>query len=78
MKTVLRKWGNSLGIRIPNMIVQDLDLSNGLQVEIEKDGTKIMISPRQTSKLAELLEGITGQNMHSEQATGRAVGREIW
>ena len=37
MQTVVQKWGNSLGIRIPNLYVKEFDLRNGSSVEIVEE-----------------------------------------
>ena len=36
MKVVIKKWGNSLGVRIPNIIVCELNLHGGSVVGIDK------------------------------------------
>jgi len=77
MEAVVKKWGNSLGIRIPNMLVRDFALADGIRVEIRNDGRRIVIDPK-PNKLAELLSGVTAQNLHGEISTGRTVGQEIW
>jgi antitoxin MazE len=78
MEAVIRKWGNSLGIRIPNLIVRELSLQDGSSVEIRDKGNEIIIKPRQKNKLSEMLNEITEQNIHKEIETGNPVGKEIW
>ena len=78
MKAVVKKWGNSLGIRIPNHIVRELSLKDGSFVDIAGNGQEIIIKPVQKNKLAEMLDAITRQNMHKEIETGRPVGKETW
>jgi antitoxin component of MazEF toxin-antitoxin module len=34
MEAVVKKWGNSLGIRIPNLIVRELSLKDGSFVDM--------------------------------------------
>lgn len=45
MHTVVQKWGNSLGIRIPSLYVKELNLKNGHSVEITEEDGKIVIVP---------------------------------
>jgi hypothetical protein len=46
MKTVVQKWGNSLGIRIPSLYVKEFDLKNGSSVEIIEESGKLVIVPK--------------------------------
>jgi antitoxin MazE len=78
METVVRKWGNSLGIRIPNHIARELSLKDGSFVDINDLGKEIIIKPIQKSKLSELLSKVNEQNIHKEIETGDPVGKEIW
>ena len=41
METVVQKWGNSLGVRIPSMFVKEFDLHNGSSVDITEEDGKI-------------------------------------
>jgi antitoxin MazE len=78
MEAVARKWGNSLGIRIPNLIARELSLKEGSSVDINKNGNEIIIRPIQKSKLSEMLSKINEQNIHKEIETTGPVGKEIW
>lgn len=77
MQTVVQKWGNSLGIRIPNLLVKEFDLRNGSSVEIEEEEGKIVIKPQKLT-LSMLLNSISDDNQHEEIATGLSVGKEEW
>ena len=78
MEAVVRKWGNSLGIRIPNLIVRELSLKDGSLVDINDKGQEIVIKPIQKVKLSEMLDKINKKNIHKEVETGEPVGNEIW
>ena len=78
MEAVVKKWGNSLGIRIPNLIVRELSLQDGSCVDITDKGKEIIIKPIQKNKLSELLSKVNEQNIHKEIETGGPVGKEIW
>jgi len=78
MEAVVKKWGNSLGIRIPNLIVHELALKDGSYVDINDKGKVIIIKPIQKNKLSEMLNNINGQNIHKEIETDGPVGKEIW
>jgi len=78
MEAVVKKWGNSLGIRIPNPIVREFSLKDGSHVDIDDRGKEIVIKPVQRNKLSEMLSKINEQNIHEEIDTGEPVGKEIW
>jgi antitoxin MazE len=78
MEVVIKKWGNSLGIRIPNLIVRALSLKDGSFVNINDNGNEIIIKPIQKNKLAAMLSKINEENLHNEITTGEPVGKEIW
>jgi len=78
MEAVVKKWGNSLGIRIPNMIAKELSLKDGSCVDINEKGKKIIIMPVRKNRLSEMLSKINNQNLHAEIETGDPVGNEIW
>ena len=78
MEAVIKKWGNSLGIRIPKFIACELSLKDGSLVDIKDHGKEIIIKPVQKSRLSEMLYKINKQNIHKEIETGGAVGIEIW
>jgi antitoxin MazE len=78
METVVKMWGNSLGIRIPNIIAKNKTLSDGVSVEIIDTEDGILISPKHKRTLSEMLGKITVANIHNEIETGAMVGNEIW
>lgn len=77
MQTVVQKWGNSLGIRIPNLYVKEFDLKNGAHVEITEENGKLVIKPNKFT-LEQLLANITDENMPEKIETGPSVGKEEW
>jgi len=78
MEAMVQKWGNSLGIRIPNLIVREFSLKNGSVVNINDNGNEIVIKPVKKSRLSEMLDKIDSQNLHSEIDWGDPVGKEAW
>jgi antitoxin MazE len=77
MQTVVQKWGNSLGIRIPSVYAKEFELKNGSFVDIREEEGKIVIIPKRNS-LDELLEKVTDENNHESIETGISVGNEAW
>jgi antitoxin MazE len=79
MKTTVKKWGNSLAIRIPKNISKDTEVLEGSDVDIMVANGKIILSPsKKKYSLKELLKNISNKNIHSEISTGNHVGGEIW
>jgi antitoxin MazE len=78
METIVRRWGNSLGIRIPNTIARELSLKDGSFVDIKDKGKEIIISPKEKDKLSDILDKINDRNIHGEVETNGPVGNEIW
>jgi antitoxin MazE len=80
METRVQKWGNSLALRIPKALADEVGLKNNASVQMTLHDKKLVIeltSPL-TFDLDEMLARVTDQNLHSEVDTGPAVGVEIW
>ena len=58
MKVELRKWGNSLGLRIPAKIAQSIGLNENSTVEIIQSGESLIIKKKEEIDLDELLASI--------------------
>ena len=58
MKVELRKWGNSLGLRIPAKIAQSIGLDENSTVELIQSGESLIIKKKEAIKLDELLASI--------------------
>ncbi|MBK2341744.1 AbrB/MazE/SpoVT family DNA-binding domain-containing protein [Francisella philomiragia] len=77
MQVAIKKWGNSLGIRIPQNILNSLHLRENQSLNIEIENGNILIKPI-TRELESLLAQITPKNIHNEISFGTAEGEEIW
>lgn len=72
MKTSIRKWGDSLTVRIPNSFATEIGIIQGSTVEMKIVGRKIALEPTTPPEYAleDLLEGVTEDNLHTEVSTG--------
>ena len=61
MRTRIRKWGNSLGVRIPSALAEDARLHEGAEVDVTIREGQLVIVP--VLSLAELVAGITATNL---------------
>jgi len=82
MTTRVRKWGNSLAVRIARSVAEDFDLEEGSFVEIVSAPSEIVIRPvvktHHTYTLDELVRGIRKENLHRNTDWGKRRGKEIW
>ncbi len=80
MKTRVRKWGNSLALRIPKSFAEEAGLHADAAVELSLVGGRLVVQPIKPPPLTldELLRDITNENLPGEWDTGPAVGKEVW
>lgn len=80
MQTRVQKWGNSLGVRIPRGLADELGLGAGTEVSLTAKDGELVLRPSLPSRLrlADLLAGITPDNIHASVDTGDAVGSEAF
>ena len=78
MRAVVKKWGNSASVRIPASVMAAVGLRLDQAVEVREDNGRIVIEPitREEYDLANLLAGITPENIHDEVDFGAPVGNE--
>lgn len=79
MRVAVRKWGNSLALRIPKSLAEDSRIGSGSEVELTvEDGRLIVTTVPPTVRLDALLAAVTDENRHAEVPTGQPVGHEEW
>ena len=77
MKAQMVKWGNSLAVRIPKPIIEEVRLKEGDFLEIEAGEGRIELRrATKTPTLAQLVSQITPDNRYSEISTGPEIGKE--
>lgn len=75
----IQRWGNSLGLRIPKNVAQDIRLQEGSQVDLSIEEGRLIVAPlKRKYTLKELADQITPENMHGETDWGPPVGNEVW
>jgi antitoxin MazE len=69
-----------LAVRIPNTYARDLDLREGVDLDIAVVAGGILLRPSRPPRytLDELVARITPENVHGETDWGEPVGREAW
>lgn len=80
MQTKVKKWGNSLALRIPKAFADEMSISLNSPVEISIVEGNLVIAPlpQKEFSLHELLAEISEDNLHHEVETGEPVGNEAW
>ncbi len=80
MRTRVRRWGNSLALRIPKPFAEEVKLREKGEVDLAVANGKLIVSPvaKPAPTLKGLLARITRRNLHGEVKTGPPVGREVW
>jgi len=78
METRVQKWGNSLGLRIPRGLAEQIGLGAGTEVSLSAKDGELVVKPAVAARLNldDLLAGVTTDNLHSPVDTGDAVGLE--
>ena len=79
MRTKVVMWGNSLGLRIPKALAEEVKVREGSMVEISLAKGQLLIRPAPARyDLEDLLEEVTQENLHAEVGTGVPQGSEGW
>lgn len=74
----VQKLGNSLAVRIPMALANEVGIEAGTAVEITTQNGSIVVRPRKRPKyrLRDLLKGSRPSHFHREIDLGPDVGRE--
>jgi antitoxin MazE len=80
MQTKVQKWGNSLGVRIPRGLAEEVGLGAGTEVSLTAKDGEFVLKPSVPTRLRlpDLLAGITQENIHASIDTGHALGAEAF
>jgi len=78
MTVPLKKWGNSLALRIPKDIAKTLSIEYNSIMELAIVNGVLIIKPKKSTLLESLVSQINSENLHREVSTGRSVGNEEW
>lgn len=80
MQTRVQRWGNSLALRIPKALADEVGLKENSPVQLSLHERQLVIVPllQPTLSLEALLAQVTDNNRHAEMPTSPAVGGEAW
>ena len=81
MTTIIQKWGNSQGIRIPKILLDSVNWEVNEQIVILVEDDKLIIEKAKDKKrknIKELFEDFKGEYEPIEIDWGEPKGGEIW
>jgi antitoxin MazE len=78
MNAHVRKWGNSLALRIPKTYADQIGLFSNSPVEIFLEENRLVIEPARRPTLDVLLDEVTPDNIPTGTDWGEPVGKEAW
>ena len=77
MNVTNARWGNSLGVRIPKSLAQQVGFSEGSHIRMEVEGNKVIISAvKPQYRLSDLLGDMSPDSMRDAFDWGDDAGRE--
>jgi antitoxin MazE len=77
MRTRVEKCSGGVAVVVPEALAFQAGLRDGGPVELELAGGRLVVRPEGSATLAELLSGITPENLHEEWAAGPPAGAEL-
>ena len=79
MRTKIVRWGNSLGLRVPKALAEEIGVQDGSAVEVSLARGQLIVRPAPARfELEDLLAEVTQDNLHAEFVTGDPLGSENW
>jgi antitoxin MazE len=80
METRVQRWGNSLALRIPKPLADEVGIKDNSPVQLAVHDKQLVIVPvfKPALSLEALLAQVTEANRHEEVLIGPAVGDEAW
>ncbi len=73
MKSRVKKWGNSLALRIPKPVAVQMGVKDDSPIVLVLRGKELTLVPLERThlKLPELLSGVSRRNLHGRISIGR-------
>jgi len=82
MRTKIQKWGNSQGLRLPKVLLDEIQTNVGDEVKVYSQEGKIIVEPvtqiRSKFSLQALVKKIPKTHKTEEINWGNPVGKEGW
>ena len=79
MTAIVQKWGNSLAVRLPKAVAEQIEAAEGAELEMKVvENSLVLRTAKRKYSLAELLDQVTPKNLHDEVDWGKPKGKEAW
>ena len=80
MSVTLHRWGNSVGLRVPKPLLEQLGSGEGSKVEVRVENGRLVIEPERKPRLTlrDVLKGFGPSDQPGEVGWGKPVGKEVW
>ena len=80
MPTMIQKWGNSQGVRIPKILLDTVKWKENEQIVIVVDNDKLIIEKAKNKRknIKELFADYKGEYEPTEIDWGNPEGKKIW
>jgi antitoxin MazE len=79
MLTLVKRWRNSLALRLPQALAAKLRIAEGTTVSLAIDNDVLVVRPlRRRYRLSELLAAHQATESHPETKWGQPKGKEVW
>ncbi|HEV2365260.1 MAG TPA: AbrB/MazE/SpoVT family DNA-binding domain-containing protein [Caulobacteraceae bacterium] len=76
MRVRIAKWGNSLGLRIPRALAEEVGLEEGGRADLKAQGGRLVVRAVPAFSLQDVLRNMTPQAAHAAFDWGEDAGRE--
>lgn len=73
-----KRWGNSIGLRIPKEMASELNLEEESAVYLQVKDGKLIVEPKKDLSLEEMVDLINEDNKQELIDFGNPVGRELY
>ncbi len=78
MRANIARWGNSLALRLPRKLAEDIRLVEGATVDLRiENGALVVVPARKRYRLADLLAETKPEAHHGETDWGAPRGKEV-
>jgi antitoxin MazE len=78
MEARIQRWGNSLALRLPKAVAEQVGVSEGSAVELVVHQGRLTLRALRRYRLDDLLSQVRPGNRHGEVPVGPRRGREVW
>ncbi len=79
MRASIARWGNSLALRLPRKLAENIRLVEGATVDLRiENGALVVVPARKRYRLADLLTETKPEARQGETDWGASRGKEVW